>query len=108
MVLFAKFRRLIRVLKKYTLKFIFRPWKGVGAGFGCRILFGFAAFQDKFHGARGARHKAGGASPWAELAGEALCLRRIRLFFGDAVQNNSRDGKAEAEAEEEEGYGVIL
>jgi hypothetical protein len=52
MVLFAKFRRLIRVLKKYTLKFIFRPWKGVGAGFGCRILFGFAAFNDKFHGAR--------------------------------------------------------
>jgi hypothetical protein len=51
MVLFAKFRRLIRVLKKYTLKFIFRPWKGVGAGFGCRILFGFDAFQDKFHGA---------------------------------------------------------
>jgi hypothetical protein len=51
MVLFAKFRRLIRVLKKYTLKFIFRPWKGIGAGFGCRILFGFAAFNDKFHGA---------------------------------------------------------
>jgi hypothetical protein len=51
MVLFAKFRRLIRVLKKYTLKFIFRPWKGVGAGFGCRILFGFAAFNDKFHAA---------------------------------------------------------
>ena len=31
-------------------------------------------------------------------------LRKIRLFFGDAVQNNNRDGKAEAE----EGYGVIL
>ena len=47
-------------------------------------------------------------------------LRKIRLFLGDAVQNNSRDGKAETEAEteedeeteaeveeEEEEYGVI-
>jgi hypothetical protein len=34
-------------------------------------------------------------------------LRKNRLFLGDAVQNRSRDGKAEAKAEVE-GYGVIL
>ena len=91
MVLFAKFRRLIRVLKKYTLKFIFRPWKGVGAGFGCPILFGFAAFQDKFHG--------------------ALLSARLLLVFSSPKKPSVfwrrclRDGKAE---EEEEEYGVIL
>ena len=79
-------------------------------------------------GLEGQRHKAGGASLmgccWSsrlrkirlffgERGGEVLdCfrivqrLRRIRLFLGDAVQNRSRDGKAEAEAEE--GYVVIL
>jgi len=90
MVLFAKFRRLIRVLKKYTLKFIFRPWKGAGAGFGCPILFGFAAFQDKFHGAL--------------LAGRLLMVFSPPKNPSVFLRRCPRDGKAGAE----EGYGVIL
>ena len=45
---------------------------------------------------------------FGERGGEVLdcfrivqCLRRIRLFLGDAVQNRSRDGKAEAEGFQE-------
>ena len=61
----------------------------MGAGFGCRILFGFAAFQDKFHGARGAPAVAG-----LFVSEKTVCfletLSRIIIVMGRQRQRRGR------------------